>query len=101
MYVMMISTHSPESCPIHNQETKKVMQTVIKQLPVLADKHGVTITGIWTNVGTHTNYVICDTPSLDSFMALGQEPELAGWLSFNCTQSSAVLSREETDALLG
>lgn len=101
MYVMMISTHSPESCPIHNQEAKKVMQTVMKQVPVLAAKHGITITGLWANIGAHTTYGVYDTPSMDAFMALIREPDLQGWSSFNCAQFTPVLGREETDALLG
>ena len=101
MYVMMVSTHSPESCPIHNQETKKVMQTVMKQVPLLAAKHGVKITGLWANIGTHTFYGVYDTPNMDTFMALIREPDLRGWTSFNCAQLQTVLGQEEMDALLG
>jgi Domain of unknown function (DUF3303) len=101
MYVMQISTHCPDNCPAFNKETKKTMVAVMQLMDSLPAKHGIKSLGAWTDLGAHTIYQVFETPSLDAYWALLNEPELMGWLSFNKVDNRVVVGREEVKAILG
>ena len=101
MYVMQISTHSPESCPAIHEEYKKGTQALLQQLDSLMAKHGVKLAGSWNDLGAHTIYNIYDTPSLDAYWAFLSEPQLMGWIGFNMVENRVVLGFEEIKAMLG
>ena len=68
--------------------------------PLLA-KHGIKSARVWNDLGVHTICQVYETPGLDAFWALLNEPELAGWLSFSTVENRVVIGREEVEAILG
>ena len=101
MYVMQISTHTPEGCPAFNKESKKTMSALLQQMDPLLAKHGIKVLGTWTDLGAHTFYNVYETPSMDAYWAFLNEPELFGWLSFNRVENRVVVGPEEVQAILG
>jgi hypothetical protein len=100
MWVMQISRHTPENCPAFNKESKKTMLTMMPVVDTLTAKHGVKVVGMWTDLGAHTFYAVYQTPSMDAYWALLNEPELFGWLSFNKVENRVLVGQEEVQAML-
>jgi hypothetical protein len=100
MWVMQISTHSPDNCPAFNKESKKTMLAIMPLAETLAAKHGIKVAGRWTDLGAHTFYAVYETPSMDAYWAFLNEPDVLGWLSFNTVENRAVVGVEEVQAIL-
>lgn len=100
MHVMQISAHNPDACPAFNKESKKAMMAVMQQVDSLLPKHGVKLTGMWTDLGAHTIYTVYETPSLDAYWAFLNEPELMVWLSFNKVENRVLVGVEDVKAIL-
>ncbi len=100
MYIMQISTHAPEHCPVFNKETKKTTLALMPQMDSLLAKHGIKNLGMWTDHAGHTLYNIFETPSLDAYWAFFSEPAMATWLSFLRVENKVVLGPEEQKAIL-
>jgi hypothetical protein len=101
MYIMQISRHSPESCAMFHEEARNVMVTLMKKMDELLDNHGVKMVGSWTNAPNHTIYTVFDTPSIEAYMKLVNEPEMVIWLKFHRVREEIVTSLEEAKAMLG
>ncbi|MBN1460351.1 MAG: hypothetical protein JXA57_12510 [Armatimonadetes bacterium] len=100
MYVMMVAKHSPESCPLFNKDNREIFQTVMQKYPDLLAKHGLKLVGSWMNFGTHTMYMVCDTPGMDAWMAVINEPGSALGLSFMTAEIFPVMSWDEAAAYM-
>lgn len=100
MYVMETSTHHAESCPVFNKDVRKATAAVIQKMPAVLEKHGIKSVGGWVNLGTHTSYLVYETPSLDAFWACLNEPGIADWLAFNTVKLEVVFSIEEFEAFM-
>jgi hypothetical protein len=100
MHIMQVSTHSPESCPMFNEETGKKGAGIMQAMEPTLAKHGIKLVGIWEDRGTHTGWAVYDTPSLDDFWACLQEPDLAPWVSFNSVENHMVDNWEEIKAMM-
>ena len=100
MYVMMIAKHSPESCPLFNEDIRKTYQGITQSYPETIAKHGVKLVGSWANFGTHTMYIVCDAPGMDAWMATINEPGSALGLSFMTAEFFPVMSWEESEAYM-
>ena len=99
MHVMVISTHSPESCPVFNKDVQKTADAVIQEFPELLVKHGVKLVGSWSDLGAHTSWDVYETPSLDAFWAYVSEPRMVDWLTFSTCEIRMVNSWAELQAL--
>jgi hypothetical protein len=100
MYVMQISAHTPESCPVFNEHTKEVAVVGLQKMEALLAKHGVKLTGMWNDHGAHVVYNIYETPSMDAFMEASMEPEMMDWLSFNTVETKVVFGMQEIKAMM-
>jgi len=99
MYVMSIMRHNPESCAAFNEATRKATQAAIGQMDALTAKHGIKLAGFWNDLAGHAVYSIFDTPSLDTYFAFVNEPEMVALLATNTCELKPVLSLEETAAM--
>jgi len=72
----MIGTHSPESCPMFNEKTMKVMMEFMDKIDGLAKKYGVKRLGSWTVPNEHLTFEVYDAPSLEVLAKLFMEPAL-------------------------
>jgi hypothetical protein len=100
MYIMEISTHAPESCPVFNEQTKKVAVAGFQSMDSLLAKHGIQLAGMWNDHGAHVVYSIYDSPSMEAFMALSMEPEMMAFLGFNTVEIKVVFGAEEIRAMM-
>lgn len=48
MLFLQISRHTPESCPMHNEKTKKLLADFMAKMGPLTKKHGIKLVGSWT-----------------------------------------------------
>jgi hypothetical protein len=53
MLFLHISKHSPESCLMHNEKTKKIIADLMAKMGQLAKKHGIKVVGGWAAVPGH------------------------------------------------
>ena len=66
MLYMIVSTHSPESCPMGNPETAKKAQSMMQRMDEVAKKYGIKVQGAWNNVPSHTAFMVVDAPNTDA-----------------------------------
>ena len=99
MYVLQISRHAPESCPVYNEQTRGSTVALLQTMESLLAKHGVKMVGMWNDHAAHEVYNIYDTPSMDAFAAAAMEPEMVAWLSYNKVEVKMVLGQEEIKAM--
>lgn len=95
MYVLQISRHAPESCPVYNAKTRESTVALLQNMESLLAKHGVKLVGMWNDHAAHEVYSVYETPSMDAFAAAAMEPEMSAWLSFNTVEVKMVLGPEE------
>ena len=101
MYILQISRHSPESCPMFNEEAKNMTVNLMKKIDEILPKHGVKLLSSWNDMSAHEIFNIYETPSMDAFYGMLQEPEMMAWLSSNRVQNRVVISLEQARAFLG
>jgi len=99
MYVMQISRHAPESCPVFNNKTRGPTVALIQNMESLLANHGVKLAGMWNDHGAHEVYNIYEAPSMEAFRALSMEPEMMAWLGYNTVETKVVLGPEEIKAM--
>jgi hypothetical protein len=100
MYVLQVSKHAPESCPVFNEHTRGPTVALMQKMDSLLAKHGVKPAGMWNDHGAHETYIIHEAPNMETFIALAMEPEMIAWLSFNTVETKVVFGREEVKAML-
>jgi hypothetical protein len=100
MYVMQVSTHHAESCPMFNKDVQKTMGGLLQQLDPLLEKHGIKLAGSWTDLGAHTIYNFYETASLDEYWRFLNEPTMTPWLTFNTVENRVVQSMDEIRAMM-
>jgi hypothetical protein len=96
MLYMQISTHSPESCPMHNEKVKKATVDLMMKMDSLTKKHKIKVIGGWHSGSDHQSVVVFDAPSIDSVMGFSMEPEVMIWTSYHNTVVKPVTTLEES-----
>jgi hypothetical protein len=48
----------------------------------------------------HVVYNIYETPDMESFIKLGMEPQMMGWLGFNAVETKVVSNLQDVKAVL-
>jgi hypothetical protein len=99
MYVLQISRHAPESCPVYNAETRGPTLALLQAMEAMLAKHGVSLVGMWNDHAAHEVYSVYQTPSMDAMAAVGMEPEMGAWFAFNKIETKMVLGPEEIRAM--
>jgi uncharacterized protein with GYD domain len=97
---LQISKHSPESCPMHNEKTKKATMDLMTKMAQLTKKHGVKLVGSWVSIPEHLMVAVYDAPSMEALMKLAMEPEIMTWSGYNTTETKPVMTTEETMKLV-
>jgi hypothetical protein len=82
VYVIKISTHSPEACPGFVEKFKDAFLIAMENDEMLAKKHNIKIIGAWVDSPGHTVFSIYDTPSMEELMEYSMEPEIMATMSF-------------------
>lgn len=100
MYVMQISKHAPENCPMMIESTMKVTEALITKLDSLTAKHGIKLVGSWTDHPMHVIYNIYETPNMEAFLKYSEEPECIAWLGFNTVETKVVQSLQDSKNML-
>jgi len=100
MFIMEISTHTPESCPVFNERTKEVAVAGLQKMDSLLAKHGVKLVGMWNDHGAHVVYNIYDAPGMEAYMAFSMEPEMVAFLGFTTTETKVVFGPEEIKSMM-
>ena len=97
---LMISRHSPESCPMLNEKTRKVYMEYLSKLDGLFKKHG--IKNLWGGavISEHLTVAICEAPSLEAFNKLCMEPEILAISAYETCEVKLAMSMEEALKML-
>ena len=97
MLYMIISTHSPESCPITNPKSMEKMIFSNQHMDEIAKKLGVTVKGMWADMGAHTTFALLDAPKPELLGQMAVELRLMEW---NTSFTHPVITLEEAMAVL-
>ncbi len=97
---LQISKHSPESCPMHNEKTKKALTDLTAKMDKLTKKHGIKMVGSWVSMPEHLMVTLYDAPSMEALMKASMEPEAMAWSVWNTAQTMPVATIEEVMKLL-
>jgi hypothetical protein len=100
MFIMQISKHHADNCPMFNEKSKESMVALIQKMEPLLAKHAVKMVGSWTDIPAHEIYMVYEAPNTDVFMSMLMEPEFLGWMSFNDVQTRIVVGLPDVKALL-
>jgi hypothetical protein len=93
--LLVISNHSPEFCPKHNETVKKAVLRLAEKVDELHNKHGIKVVGNWVNTSEHTKYTVYDAPSLEAFQKCGKEPEIAALRAYKTTTIKTLIDFED------
>jgi len=97
---LMISKHSPESCPLNNEKAKKMSGEIADKMPKLTKKHGLKMIGGYSVVPEHTILMIFESPTSDAFQKFAMEPDMMKWIAANTTKIKMAMTLEESMRLL-
>ncbi len=94
--ILIFSRHAAEDCPMNNEKMKKMSAEVTENLPELAKKHGVKITGNWGVMSEHLAIIALEAPTLDALQKLQMEPLIMKWFAANTTEIKIAMTVEES-----
>ncbi len=97
---LLISRHSPESCWMFNEKSRRIHSNLFHALEDILKKYQITLKGCWFDLTGHTLYEVYDAPSLEAFQKMGMEPAIAPWASFNTMEIINVTPLEEMKGML-
>ncbi len=97
---LKIARHSAESCPMHNEKTKKALADLMAKTGRLTKKHGIKLVGSWTSMPEHLIVNVYDAPNMEALLKLAMEPEAMNWSAYNITETRPVMNTEEVMKLL-
>jgi uncharacterized protein with GYD domain len=100
MLFVMISKHSPESCPYNNEKMRKLNAAAMAKSDQINKKHGVKTIGEWVSMPEHLMVAVYDAPSLEALMKVSMEPEIMNVLMYSTTEVHPVLTMEEAMKLI-
>jgi Domain of unknown function (DUF3303) len=100
MLFLQISTHPPESCPMHNAKAMKAYKDIMaKPDSYWMKKYRVKMIGGWVAIPEHTQVMVWDAPNMEALMKAGTEPEMMAWFGYNTSQIMPVMTIEESAKL--
>lgn len=97
---LQTAKHSPESCPRHNAEMKKIFGDFDAKLGVLLKKYGIKVVGSWTITQEHVTVTIFDAPDHTAMMKFMGDRETSEWQSHQIIKTRPVITFEEAMKLL-
>ena len=100
MLFLQIAKHTAESCPMHNEKTKKLATDLMNKMGPLTKKYGVKVVGSWVSYPEHFMVAVYDAPSMEAMLKFSMEPEAMAWMGYNTTETKPVMTLEETTKFL-
>ena len=100
MFFLQIAVHSPESCPMHNDEAKKTFIDFSANLEPLCQKYGIKVVGGWASTPEHMTVIVYDVPNPDVMVKLMREPPIMAWQGYQTITNRPVLAFEEVMKVL-
>jgi uncharacterized protein with GYD domain len=100
-YIMQISRHSPESCPLFNEQTRRPTVTLLQRFEELLAKHGVKKINSFTDYPGHTIFNIYEAPNMEAFMGFSMEPEMMAWLGYHRVETKIVMDMDQVRGMFG
>ena len=91
---MVISRHSAERCPIHNEEERKLALETFDKWGELAKRLGIKVLGDYHVIPEHTEYLILEASS-EAFQKSMTEPFMMQFLSHHMTEVKSAMTMEE------
>ena len=97
MLHMIVSSHSPETCPGFVPELREKAKTSFQKMGEVSKKLGITIQGGWVNGGGHITFMLVDAPNAHVIEQMGFE---LGFVEWNTSTIYPVMTMEEAQARL-
>jgi len=97
MLYMIVATHGPATCPMTDKGLAQKALSQNKRMDEVQKKYGVTTQGAWTNMGSHTTFMLVDAPNAHVLDKIGMELQLMDW---NTSTVYAVVTMQEAMANL-
>lgn len=79
MLHMIVSTHGPDTCPAVVPALAQKMTANNKRTNDVAKALGVTIQGTWTDMPSHTIFMLVDAPNAHVLGQMAMELHLIDW----------------------
>jgi uncharacterized protein with GYD domain len=100
MLFLMVSKHSPESCPMNNEKVKKLMPIGMEKMEQVSKKYGIKMVGSWVSMPEHLMVAVFDAPNLETMMKVSMEPEIMSLMMYSTTELHPVMTLEESMKML-
>jgi uncharacterized protein with GYD domain len=97
---LVISKHSPESCPMTNEKMKKAAADLMSKIGELSKKHGVKLVGVYNVIPEHFGIQVFEAPNFEALMKLAMEPEIMKFTINTITEVKMAMTLEETLKML-
>ncbi len=91
---IIISRHTPESCPVHNEVERKRSLEAFERMGEFAKKYEIKVLGDYAVMPEHTEYLILEGPN-ESFHRSMTEPYMVEYLSHYATDIKTATSVAE------
>jgi len=92
---LLISRHSPEHCPLFNEEKRKVNLAALGRVGEWSKRFGVKMVGAWSVPNEHLNLMVIEAPSLVAFQKSMMDPTIMAMTSSETTEIKVALNLEE------
>jgi hypothetical protein len=79
MLYMIVSTHSPDTCPLVNFTSMQKMVSANQRMADVSKALGITVQGSWTDMPAHTIYMLLDAPKPEVLGQMAMELHLIDW----------------------
>jgi uncharacterized protein with GYD domain len=100
MLFLMVSKHSPESCPMNNEKVKKITAVGMEKMQQVSKKLGIKTVGSWVSMPEHLMIAVFDAPNFETMMKVSMEPEVMSLMSYSTTELHPVSTLEESMKML-
>ncbi len=97
---LSISRHSPENCPLYNEEKRKANLAGLNTLDAWQKKYGVKLVGAWSVPNEHLNFMVFEAPSLEAFQASMMDPTIMAMSAGETTEIKVAMNLEEINRML-
>lgn len=79
MLYMIVSTHTPEACPIANKTSMEKAVSANQRADKVLKALGITMQGMWTDMLAHTVFILVDVPKAELLSQMAIELQLMDW----------------------
>jgi hypothetical protein len=84
-----------------NEQARNMTVNLLKRMEEILHKFGVKLVGSWNDMPAHEIYSVFETPSVETFMGMLEEPEMMAWLGSKRVANKVVLGLDEVKQKFG